>query len=342
MGTRGRSRQPSPSAAGSPTAPAISAERLRTADAGAPAATGDRTPGARAERGRAERRRAAKRASRRRKRSLLREIPLIVVVALAITLLLQTFLVQVFSIPSGSMQSTIGIGDRVVVNKLSPWFGAQPKRGDVVVFNDPDNWLKDDPVPKSGPVLGAVKTAFTFVGLLPSDRDLIKRVIGVPGDTVACCDSQGRLLVNGKPLDEPYVFPGNPPSRISFKVTVPAGKLWVMGDHRDVSADSRYHMSDATGGFVPEKDVVGRAVAVIWPLSHWRTLPSQSIQATAAGPPGGAVGAAAPPAPDQSLRQVSSAAALGPLPGELPLVMGLAATLSRTARRRWARRFERM
>ena len=324
MGNRGRPRHPA-------------AASTATTPSGADVMSADdvRTPGGRAERGRAERRRAAKRASRRRKRSLLREIPLIVVVALAITLLLQTFLVQVFSIPSGSMQSTIGIGDRVVVNKLSPWFGAKPQRGDVVVFSDPDNWLKDDPVPKSGPVLGAVKTAFTFVGLLPSDRDLIKRVIGIPGDTVTCCDSKGRLLVNGKPLDEPYVFPGNPPSRISFKVTVPAGKLWVMGDHRDVSADSRYHMADATGGFVPEKDVVGRAIAVIWPVSHWRTLPSQSIPASASGPPGAAVEGPA----DQSLRQVSAAAALGPLPGELPLVMGLAATLSRTARRRWARRF---
>lgn len=279
--------------------------------------------GSRADRGRADRRRAAKRAKRRRKRSLLREIPLIVVVALAITLLLQTFLVQVFSIPSGSMETTIAIGDRVVVDKLSPWFGSKPQRGDVVVFNDPDNWLKDDPVPNSGPVLGAVKGAFTFVGLLPSDRDLIKRVIGVPGDVVACCDSRGRLTVNGKPLDEPYVYAGNPASRINFKVTVPAGKLWVMGDHRDVSADSRYHMTDATGGFVPEKDVVGRAVAVIWPISHWRTLPSKSLPAAATGVLSG----------DQSLRQVWTAAALGPLPGELPLVMGLAATVPRTVRR---------
>lgn len=298
MGSRGKSKHAAP----------------RTpAGAGA-----DAEGGTRAERGRAERRRAAKRASRRRKRSLLREIPMIVVVALVITLMLQTFLVQVFSIPSGSMETTIAVGDRVVVNKLSPWFGAKPQRGDVVVFNDPDNWLKDDPVPTSGPVLGAVKSVFTFVGLLPSDRDLIKRVIGVPGDTVACCDSKGRLLLNGKPLDEPYVFAGNPPSRITFKVTVPPGKLWVMGDHRDVSADSRYHMGDATGGFVPEKDVVGKAVAVIWPVSHWRTLPTQST----------------PVASGQSLRQVSSAAALGPLPGELPLVMGVAATVWRKRERR--------
>ena len=348
MGTRGRSgRPPAVPAADRGAAAAGPADGTGAGGAGTDGAGTDGAPaaGGRAERGRADRRRAAKRAGRRGRRSLLREIPLIVVVALVITLVLQTFLVQVFSIPSGSMQSTIGIGDRVVVNKLSPWFGAKPQRGDVVVFNDPDNWLKDDPVPNSGPVLGAIKSAFTFVGLLPSDRDLIKRVIGVPGDTVVCCDSEGRLTVDGKPLDEPYVYPGNPPSRIPFKVTVPPGKLWVMGDHRDVSADSRYHMTDATGGFVPEKDVVGRAVAVIWPVGHWRTLPSQSIQAQAPAQPAALtadsqVGAAAP-ARDQSLRQVSSAAALGPLPGELPLVMGLAATVSRAARRRWARRSER-
>ena len=317
MGNRGRS--------GAPERPAAEGERESAGSASGPGS-------ARPERGRADRRRAARRVRRRRQRSLVREIPLIIVVALGITLLLQTFVVQVFSIPSGSMQNTIAIGDRVVVDKLSPWFGWKPQRGEVVVFNDPDNWLASDPVPKDGPVVGAVKSAFTFVGLLPSDRDLIKRVIGIPGDTVACCDSQGRVTVNGKPLAESYVFPGNPPSRIPFKVTVPAGKLWVMGDHRDISADSRYHMADATGGFVPEKDVVGRAVAVVWPFTHWRTLPVPDTTAVAA----------APTAPGQSLRQVSSAAVLWPVPAELPLVMGVAATVSRFRdRRRWRRRWPR-
>lgn len=284
----------------------------------------------RADRGRADRRRAARRVQRRRRRSLVREIPLIIVVALVITLLLQTFVVQVFSIPSGSMQNTIAIGDRVVVDKLSPWFGWKPQRGEVVVFKDPDNWLASDPVPKDNPVLGAVKSVFTFVGLLPSDRDLIKRVIGVPGDTVACCDSQGRVTVNGKPLDESYVFAGEAPSKIPFKVTVPPGKLWVMGDHRDISADSRYHMGDATGGFVPESDVVGRAMAVVWPFSHWRTLPIPDTT-----PPSASSSAAA-----QSLRQVSSAAVLWPVPMELPLVMGVAATVPRLRdRRRWRGRW---
>ncbi|WP_084725325.1 signal peptidase I [Streptacidiphilus melanogenes] len=270
--------------------------------------------GSRAGRGRAERRRSARRAKRRRQRSLVREVPLVIGVALVITLLLQTFLVQVFSIPSGSMQNTIAIGDRVAVDKLSPWFGWTPQRGDVVVFNDPSDWLKNDPVPTSGPVVGALKNTFTFLGLLPSDRDLIKRVIGVPGDTVMCCGSDGRIVVNGHEIDEPYLFAGNAPSRIPFKVTVPPGELWVMGDHRDISADSRYHMNEPGGGFVPEKDVVGRAVAIVWPISRWRTLP------------GG----------QQSVRQVSSAGPLSPVPTELPIVMGVVAAAPgvRRARRR--------
>jgi signal peptidase I len=267
-------------------------------------------------RGRAERRRSARRAKRRRQRSLVREVPLVIAVALVITLLLQTFLVQVFSIPSGSMQSTIEIGDRVAVDKLSPWFGWTPQRGDIVVFNDPSDWLRNDPVPSSGPVVGAIKSTFTFLGLLPSDRDLIKRVIGVPGDTVMCCGSDGRISVNGQEIDEPYLFAGNAPSRIPFKVTVPPGELWVMGDHRDISADSRYHMNEPGGGFVPEKDVVGRAVAIVWPVSRWRTLP------------GG----------QQSVRQVSSAGPLSPVPAELPIVMGVVAAAPRVGRARRARR----
>ncbi|SEM37667.1 signal peptidase I, partial [Streptacidiphilus jiangxiensis] len=311
MGTRGRPRHASEeNALPEPAAPeqaapgqAVSGQAV-SADA------------SRAGRGRAERRRTAQRAKRRRQRSLVREVPLVIGVALAITLLLQTFLVQVFSIPSGSMQNTIAIGDRVAVDKLSPWLGWTPQRGDVVVFNDPSDWLRNDPVPSSGPVLGAVKSTFTFLGLLPSDRDLIKRVIGLPGDTVACCGADGKITVNGHEIDEPYLYAGNAPSRIPFKVTVPAGELWVMGDHRDISADSRYHMSEPGGGFVPEKDVVGRAVAIVWPISRWQTLP------------GG----------QQSVRQVSSAGPLHPVPAELPIVMGVVAAAPGVGRLRRGRR----
>lgn len=222
-------------------------------------------------RGRAERRRTAKRAARRRRQSLLREVPLTVLVALIVALMLKTFLVQVFVIPSGSMEQTIRIGDRVLVDKLTPWFGSEPGRGDVVVFKDPGGWLESDHGHSSdGPVLRGVKSTFSAVGLLPSDneQDLIKRVIGVPGDTVECCDSQGRLIVNGTPVDEPYIAPGNAPSRQTFKVTVPAGRLWVMGDHRDLSADSRYHMGNPGGGTIPESNVVGRAFVIAWPLGR--------------------------------------------------------------------------
>lgn len=345
MGSRGRPRGSGPStgpaadpAATDPAAavPAAAVPADGGADPGL--ASGDASSGGPASgRGRADRRRTARRARRSRRRSLLREIPLVLVVALGLALLLQTFVVQVFSIPSGSMQQTIGIGDRVAVDKFSPWFGWHPQRGDVIVFKDPDDWLKDDPAPHSGPVLGAVKSALTFVGLLPSDRDLIKRVIGLPGDTVACCDSHGRVTVNGVAIDESgYLFPGNPPSRTPFKVTVPPGKLWVMGDHRDVSADSRVHLDEPSHGFVPESDVVGKAVAVVWPVPRWRSLDPSGAEAHVPAPgstPGGPAntpgGAANTP---QSLGQVSAPEPTAPRPAELSLVVGVAATAVRRRR----------
>ncbi|GAA1220756.1 hypothetical protein GCM10009665_08590 [Kitasatospora nipponensis] len=230
-------------------------------------------------RGRADRRRTARRAARRRYRSRLRELPVISVVALAVALLLKTFLVQLFVIPSGSMQNTIGIGDRVVVDRFTPWLGSRPQRGDVVVFRDPGGWLEAGQRNASeGPVLRGVKAAFSFVGLLPSDsrQDLIKRVLGVGGDTVACCDDGGRVTVNGVAVDEPYLAPGNAPSQQPFRVTVPSGRLWVMGDHRDVSADSRSHLGDPGQGTVPVANVVGRAIAVAWPISHIQRLGAPS------------------------------------------------------------------
>jgi signal peptidase I len=207
--------------------------------------------------------------------SLLRELPVLVVVALGLALLIKTFLVQAFFIPSDSMQNTLQIGDRVLVNKLTTRFG-EVKRGEVVVFRDPGGWLPETlPQQPSNPVLGALKEALIFVGLLPSDseKDLIKRVIGAPGDHVVCCDKQGRITVNGMPLDEPYLFPGNPPSDKRFDVTVPAGRLWVMGDHRALSADSRVHTGAPGGGTVPEDNVIGRAVVIVWPYARWQTIP---------------------------------------------------------------------
>ncbi|MFB6889382.1 signal peptidase I [Kitasatospora sp. NPDC056327] len=283
-------------------------------------------------RGRAERRRAARRVARRRRRSRLREIPLIVVVALIVALVMKTFMVQVFVIPSGSMEQTIRIGDRVLVDKFTPWFGAVPERGEVVVFKDPGGWLEKEHGPSTdGPLLGGAKQVLAFVGLLPSDseQDLIKRVIGVGGDTVECCDEQGRVSLNGKPLEEPYLAPGNPPSRQPFKVKVPPDRLWVMGDHRDVSADSRFHMGNPGQGTIPVSGVVGRAFMIAWPPGRIHQLDVPVSLSSVARVP-----AAAGTAPNP--------AGGGPVPEEPPLVMGVLGILPLVGRRvgrdrRWAR-----
>ncbi|MGK5629508.1 signal peptidase I [Streptomyces sp. URMC 123] len=212
--------------------------------------------------------------SAKKQRPLWKELPLLIVVALVLALLIKTFLVQAFSIPSDSMQNALQRGDRVLVDKLTPWFGSEPERGEVVVFHDPGRWLRNTPTPEPN----VVQKALGFIGLMPSadDKDLIKRVIGVGGDTVEC-EGTGPLKVNGKPLDEPYVFPGNTPCSTDpqgqFSVTVPEGRLWVMGDHRQNSEDSRYHQLEADRGFVPVDNVVGRAFVIAWPINRWDTLP---------------------------------------------------------------------
>ncbi|MGW3077370.1 signal peptidase I [Kitasatospora sp. NPDC001132] len=274
-------------------------------------------------RGRAERRRSARKAARRRRRSLVREAPLIVLVALLVALVMKTFLVQVFVIPSGSMEQTILIGDRVLVDKLTPWFGSEPQRGDIVVFKDPGGWLEHDRKPsEDGPVLGAGKRVLTFVGLLPSDdeQDLIKRVIGVGGDTVECCDAQGRLTVNGRPVEEPYLAPGNPPSRQTFRIQVPEGRLWVMGDHRDVSADSRFHMGNPGQGTIPLSGVVGRAFVVAWPLDRFHQLDAPNSLSSLARMP-------------QAVGTAAESVGVGPVPVEPPLVMGVLGILPLVVRR---------
>ncbi|WP_380285251.1 signal peptidase I [Kitasatospora purpeofusca] len=325
MGTRGRGRladrPPAGPAPDAPPGPAAGPATGVEEDA-VPAL--DPGPGpAPAVRGRAERRRTARRAARRRRRSRLREIPLIVVVALVVALVMKTFLVQVFVIPSGSMEQTIQVGDRVLVDKFTPWFGAEPERGEVVVFKDPGGWLESEHGPSTdGPVLRAAKQVLTFVGLLPSDseQDLIKRVIGVGGDSVECCDDQGRVSLNGSPLDEPYLAPGNPPSRQPFKVKVPPGRLWVMGDHRDVSADSRFHMGNPGQGTIPVSGVVGRAFMIAWPPGrvHQLGVPV-SLSSVARAPAGGGT------AP----KSVGG----GPVPEEPPLVMGVLGILPLIGRR---------
>jgi signal peptidase I len=220
-------------------------------------------------------RRPGRRKGRRRKqRSFWRELPIILVVALVLSLLIKSFLLQAFYIPSGSMENTLLVGDRVFVNKLVPRFG-DIQRGDVVVFRDPGDWLPPPPPAEGfGKVRQAVRDVLVFIGLAPSDSDddLIKRVIGMPGDRVACCDPDGRVTVNGVALDEPYVLPGDQPSAEEFDVVVPDGSLWLMGDHRSVSQDSRAHQDDARGGMVPVDNVLGRAFAVVWPLDQAKRL----------------------------------------------------------------------
>ncbi|MGF1663285.1 MAG: signal peptidase I [Kineosporiaceae bacterium] len=196
-----------------------------------------------------------------------REVLGTVAIALGIAIVIKTFLIQPFYIPSQSMEDTLLVGDRVLVSKLEPG-PFELDRGDIAVFVDPGGWLTTET-----PEPSLVNRALTFVGLLPanSGEHLIKRVIGLPGDTVRCCDAEGRLLVNNQPLDESqYLFPGDSPSSLDFEVVVPDGTVWVMGDHRSVSEDSRYHDVDGdfTAGAVPIDNVVGRAVLVMWPMSR--------------------------------------------------------------------------
>jgi signal peptidase I len=209
----------------------------------------------------------------------IREVALVLVIALGLSLLIKTFFVQAFYIPSESMQTMLEPGDRVLVSKLTPG-PFTLHRGDVVVFADPGGWLGEPEPQHSGPVSSAVRSGLTFVGLLPSDSSehLIKRVIGLPGDTVTCCDPSGHVVVNGRAINEPYLYPGNRPSDVDFSVQVPAGRLWVMGDHRSLSQDSRFNR-DHHDGTVPIGDVVGRAFVVVWPLGrmHWIGQPTSSF-----------------------------------------------------------------
>lgn len=209
---------------------------------------------------------------------MLVEIAIVVVLSLALSALIKTFLVQAFFIPSGSMENTLQNGDRILVNKLAPRFD-DLHRGDVVVFEDPDGWLQPDEIPQRQGVAKVVHDVFVGLGVLPSEQagDLVKRIIGVPGDHVVCCDEQGRITVNGKALSEPYLYPGNQPSERPFDVTVPAGALWVMGDHREVSQDSRAHRGDAHDGMVPVADVVGRVFVVIWPFDRFQRVERPAV-----------------------------------------------------------------
>ena len=210
-----------------------------------------------------------------RKGSVLREFPVLVIVALAVSLIIKSFLVQFFYIPSGSMENTLQINDRVAVNKL-PFISKSIERGDVVVFRDPANWLPEPYADNQNKIIAKIKDGLVLVGVLPNPAKqyLVKRVIGVAGDNVVGKD--GVVTINGKKTTEPYIFAGNKASELDFNVTVPEGKIWVMGDHRGASADSRYHQDDVNNGFVPESKVTGRVVGIIWPLKNLGLVPSQN------------------------------------------------------------------
>jgi signal peptidase I len=193
---------------------------------------------------------------------------LMLAVALLVMALVRGFLVQSFYVPSGSMEPTIVPGDRILVNKLVD--GSSLQRGDVVVFDGTTTFAAAERKPHEDKgIIGRVLAGgASLVGVQLGEEDFVKRVIGLPGDHVVCCAPDGRLEVNGTPVSEPYIEPGDSPSELTFDITVPAGRLWVMGDHRGDSADSRSHLGDPGGGTVSVDDVVGRTVARYWPLDR--------------------------------------------------------------------------
>ncbi|MFJ3997323.1 signal peptidase I [Streptomyces parvus] len=179
------------------------------------------------------------------------------VLATVALLLFSSYVVQPFLVPSRSMEPTLQVGDRVLVNKLAYRFGAEPQRGDVVVFDGTGSFVREDL--DANPLAGLVHGAAASLGLAePADTDFVKRVVGVGGDRVVCCDKQGRLAVNGTVVDEPYLYPGDTASRVPFDIVVSAGTLWMMGDHRSRSSDSRDRLGSPGGGMVPVERVTGR------------------------------------------------------------------------------------
>ena len=263
-----------------------------------------------------------------KRRSFWRELPILVAIALLLAVVIKTFFIQAFWIPSGSMENTLLVNDRVLVNKVI-YHIRGIHRGDIVVFNGDGSW---DPgtVPTNGNIFQQFADGFASMFGFGTPGDiLIKRVIGLPGDHVACCDADGRVTVNDVPLNEQsYLYPSSAPSVIRFNITVPSGRLWVMGDNRLYSYDSRGHQGDPGDGTIPESAVIGRAFIIIWPPSRWSFL---SIPATFEQPKlnAAAAGAAGPdPLP----------ARIEPASPAVPLALGFAAATPLT----WLQRRVRM
>jgi signal peptidase I len=251
---------------------------------------------------------ARRRRAKHRKRSFWRDLVVIVVAALALTILLKSFVVQVFSIPTGSMETTLLPGDRILVSKIVYRF--RPiARGDIVVFSGAGSWDPVAPGP-SNPLVRLWDDAVNLVGIAGPQTDYVKRVIGISGDHVVCCNTAGQITVNGVPLSEKsYIFPGAAPSLEHFNIIVPAGRLWVMGDDRGNSDDSRYRQADPGNGTIPESAVVGRAFLIIWPFSRISDLPIPDTFKQA-GLSAAAAVATAPPAAVGGGTAVTAGAAL--------------------------------
>ena len=280
------------------------------------------------------------RRKRPRRRSFMRELPVLIVVALVLALVIKTYAIQAFYIPSASMENTLDIGDRVLINKLV-YDVRGIHRGDIVVFDGNGSWDFNQPPSNSNILSRFWNDIEGIVGISHDTTIYIKRVIGLPGDHVACCNAAGQVTVNGVPLSEKsYLYPGNVPSTDRFNITVSAGRLWVMGDHRAVSYDSRGHIGDPGGGTIPENAVLGRAFVIIWPPSRWgfldipATFEQPKLNASAAAAGGSSTALAAAMDNGTPVRSAGSA---------LPLALGFAAAvpltwLQRGARRRLARR----
>ena len=272
-----------------------------------------------------------------------RQLLVIVVSAIAIMLVLKAFVIQPYRIPSQSMENTLLPGDRVLVNRLI-YHVRGIDRGDIIVFSGQGSWGNLDgapDTPPSNPVVRVVDDVLSDIGLYSNQTFYIKRVIGLPGDLVACC-TDGKVTVNGVPLSESsYLYPGNAPSSFSFKATVPAGYVWVLGDHRGDSDDSRYHTGYPGGGAIPENQVVGRAFLIIWPPSQLRDLPipstfaQASLHAGAAGAPVLGVSGATAGALGSG-RAALGAVAVAPVMGTAGAagIIGVPLLLLRRARRR--------
>lgn len=208
--------------------------------------------------------------------AFMRELVVIVAIALVLSFLVKTFLAQPFFIPSQSMESTLDVGDRIIVSKFTPQHSPL-HRGDIIVFSDPKTWGS---IPEHRSLFQrVVNDSLVFIGVLPGGGDhVVKRIIGMPGDHVKCCTKSGKLTVNGVEITEPYIDAGSVPSTMPFDITVPAHEVWVMGDNRNDSADSRFHDANSNGklGSVPMSDITGQVVAIAWPISRIQAMKDYS------------------------------------------------------------------